>query len=82
MPEITEAQQKALQELKSIQQQAESKKGTKKKLDAEVVDLQRDVATLTGQKQTLTTQIEDLQSNRGRENSIPQSQSRFRKTQW
>ena len=61
MPEITEAQQKALQELKSIQQQAESKKGTKKKLDAEVVDLQRDVATLTGQKQTLTTQIEDLQ---------------------
>lgn len=61
LPEISEAQQRSLRKLQRLQQQVESKKGTKKKLDAEVVDLHRDVATLTGQKETLTTQIKDLQ---------------------
>ena len=61
LPEISEEQQKALQELQRVQQQVESRKGTKKKLDAQVEDLQKDVENLTGQKQTLTTEIKGLQ---------------------
>ena len=38
----------------------ETKKGTKKKLDAQVEDLQKDVAHLTGEKHALTTEIKDL----------------------
>ena len=47
--------------MQRLHQQVESKKGTKKKLDAQVETLQQDVATLTGRKEMLTTQIEDLQ---------------------
>ena len=47
--------------MQRLHQQVESKKGTKKKLDAQVETLQQDVATLTGRKKMLTTQIEDLQ---------------------
>ena len=60
LPEITESQQKALKELQRLHRQVESKKGTKKKHDAQVETLQQDVATLTGRKEMLTTQIKDL----------------------
>ena len=60
LPEICESQQKALRELQRLHQQVESKKGTKKKLDAQVEDLQKDVAHLTGEKHALTTEIKDL----------------------
>ena len=63
LPEITESQQKALRELQRLHQQVESKKGTQKKLDAQdaqVEDLQKDVAHLTGEKHALTTEIKDL----------------------
>lgn len=46
--------------MQRLHQQMESKKGTKKKLDAQVEDLQKDVAHLTGEKHALTTEIMDL----------------------
>lgn len=46
--------------MQRLHQQMESKKGTKKKLDAQVEDLQKDVAHLTGEKHALTTEIKDL----------------------
>ena len=47
--------------MQRLHQQVESKKGTKKKLDAQVETLQQDVATLTDRKEMLTTEIADLQ---------------------
>ena len=46
--------------MQRLHQHVESKKGTKKKLDAQVEDLQKDVAHLTGEKHALTTEIKDL----------------------
>ena len=48
VPQLNEAQQKALKELEDLELSITQKKGTKKKLDVEVVNLQEKVNTLTG----------------------------------
>ena len=50
VPQLNEAQQKALKELEALDLSITQKKGTKKKLDVEVVNLQEKVNTLTGKK--------------------------------
>ena len=50
VPQLNEAQQKALKELEDLELRITQKKGTKKKLDVEVVNLQEKVNTLTGKK--------------------------------
>ncbi|MEO3135176.1 hypothetical protein ABHC40_13365 [Turicibacter sanguinis] len=50
VPQLNEAQQKALKELEDLELSITQKKGTKKKLDVEVVNLQEKVNTLTGKK--------------------------------
>lgn len=50
VPQLNEAQQKALKELEELELSITQKKGTKKKLDVEVVNLQEKVNTLTGKK--------------------------------
>ena len=50
VPQLNEAQQKALKELEDLDLSITQKKGTKKKLDVEVVNLQEKVNTLTGKK--------------------------------
>ena len=50
VPQLSEAQQKALKELEDLELSITQKKGTKKKLDVEVVNLQEKVNTLTGKK--------------------------------
>ena len=50
VPQLNEAQQKALKELEDLELSITQKKGTKKKLDVEVVNLQEKVNALTGKK--------------------------------
>ena len=50
VPQLNEAQQKSLKELEDLELSITQKKGTKKKLDVEVVNLQEKVNTLTGKK--------------------------------
>ena len=50
VPQLNEALQKALKELEDLELSITQKKGTKKKLDVEVVNLQEKVNTLTGKK--------------------------------
>ena len=50
VPQLNEAQQKALKELEDLELSITQKKGTKKKLDVEVVNLQEKINTLTGKK--------------------------------
>ena len=50
VPQLNEAQQKALKEMEDLELSITQKKGTKKKLDVEVVNLQEKVNTLTGKK--------------------------------
>ena len=50
VPQLNEAQQKALKELEYLELSITQKKGTKKKLDVEVVNLQEKINTLTGKK--------------------------------
>ena len=50
VPQLNEAQQKALKELEDLELSITQKKGTKKKLDVEVVNQQEKVNTLTGKK--------------------------------
>ena len=50
VPQLNEAQQKALKELEDLELSITQKNGTKKKLDVEVVNLQEKVNTLTGKK--------------------------------
>ncbi len=67
VPELNEAQEKALKELETLEHTITQRQGTKKKLDSDVQNLQQTVDNLTGKKTALRNDIVRLQQEQVKE---------------